>query len=106
MKMDVGDDRYIRAFANLVHRRGSRVVRHCDPHDLAASLDHFLYLAKSAVNIGRVRLCHRLHDHRRTTADLYVTDFNRSSFSPHRHWPINLETSKNMTVTISSSTIA
>ena len=45
MEMNVGDDRHIGPFADLVHRRGGIVIRHGNANDLATCLDHLLDLA-------------------------------------------------------------
>src|SRR5580765_7830229 len=73
--MDVGDERHFGAFPDLFHRGRGVIVRHGDTYDLAASFDHLLDLADGAVDVSRVRLGHRLNNHRRTTADLNVPNF-------------------------------
>src|SRR5438045_162209 len=81
--MNVRDDRYVGPLADLVQRSSSIIVRHRDPNDLTAGLDHLLDLANGAVDVGRVGLRHRLHRHRRTAADLYVADLYCSGELSH-----------------------
>ena len=117
MKMNVGDDRHVRPFADLFHCRRSIVVRHGDPDDLASGLDHFLDLPnRASTSVVSVLVI----DWTTTgapppiwmsrTFTAFVTRFIlilRLAFLPGLHYcPTNLETSKKITVTINSNTIA
>jgi len=83
MKMNVRDERHVRAFAYVFESVRSGIVRHRDTHDLASRGDHLIDLLQRAIDVGRVRLGHRLDDHRRTAADLNITNLYRSSNSRH-----------------------
>ena len=94
VKMNVGDDRHFGPFADLVHRGRRIVIGHGDADDLTPRLDHLLDLSDRAVDIGRVGLCHRLHDDRRTAADLDVANFNWTRNSFHIDFYFNAETAE------------
>jgi hypothetical protein len=99
--MNIGNERHIRSFVDLLHRSGRIIVGHGDTNDLAPGLDHFLDLTNRRIDISRVSLCHRLDDDRRTTADLYVTDLNR--FCNSRHFYMFRERAEARTLAIDTS---
>src|SRR5690606_15579652 len=88
MEMDVGDDRHVRAFADLVHRGRGVVIRHGDADYLATGFDHFVDLFNCAFDIRRVRFGHRLDGDRSIAADLHIANHNGSGNSSHKIRPI------------------
>jgi hypothetical protein len=63
--------------------RGGRFRHvHRDPHQLRAGVGQLLALRHGSGDVRRIRVGHRLHDHRRAAAHLNVADLDANRFAP------------------------
>ena len=54
------------------------------PHQFRTGLPQLVDLLRGPFRIGRVRVGHRLHDHRGATADLHMADLDPDARAPRQ----------------------
>jgi len=69
IKVDVGDERQLRAFPDRAERPRGFLIRHSEPHDLAPRLFQVIDLIQRLRCVAGVRVAHGLDSNRRTSAD-------------------------------------
>jgi hypothetical protein len=76
VEVDVGDDRQRAQVDDLAEGFGVLVLRHCDPHELAAGRRKSRDLLDRGVDVPRIRERHGLHDDGRAASDRHVSNMN------------------------------
>ena len=80
--VEVADQRHVdaalvEAFADVRHGRRGFVAVDRDAHELGAGAGKRCHLRDRALHVGGIGIGHRLHDDRRTAADLHAADDHR-----------------------------
>ena len=81
MEMDVGHDRDIDLFDNVLKRERGFLIRAGHTHDVCTGFFQTMDLRNCRVHIGGQGVCHRLHRDRCVAADFHIPDKDFAAFA-------------------------